>query len=145
MWLPVGSKQVQLDMTPWRILLVDDEEDMHLITKLALKRKKWRGRPFAITIARSGSEAREVIATAETPFHLALVDVIMESDSAGVDLANHIRAQHGKETRIIVRTGRQDPESREELMAQADFDAYLPKATMSEQGLFEAICAQLPE
>ena len=65
---------------PWNVLVVDDEEDVHDVTRLALKRKSWRGRPIVLTGARSAAEARTLLSSDDAPrFHCALVDVVMES------------------------------------------------------------------
>src|SRR5215211_2966298 len=79
--------------TPWNVLVVDDEEDVHGVTTIALKRKNWRGRPISLKSARSGKEARELLQASGTPrFHCALVDVVMETNDAGLQLCDFIRS-----------------------------------------------------
>src|SRR5262245_6774415 len=90
----------------WNVLIVDDEEDVHGVTTLALKRKQWRGRTIALKSARSGKEAREILQNPATPsFHCALVDVVMETNDAGLQLCDFIRATLPRTMRIILRTG----------------------------------------
>ena len=85
----VGTPAAQTEK--WKILVVDDEEDVHVVTGLALKRRAWKGRPFELTAARSAAEARNLLDLVG-PFHVNLVDVVMENDHAGLDLCEYIRA-----------------------------------------------------
>ena len=78
----------------WNILVVDDELDVHQISKLALRRRSWRGRPFAIESAMSGAAARQILMDPKSPaFHVALVDVVMETTHAGLELCEFIRRE----------------------------------------------------
>jgi len=61
-------------LAPWRILLVDDEPDIHDITKLTLSRFRLEGRALAFLHAYSGAEAKEVLAK-EKDIALVFLDV----------------------------------------------------------------------
>jgi DNA-binding NtrC family response regulator len=89
----------------WSVLVVDDEKDIHDITHLALKRRTWRKKPFELTSCFSAREPRQILATSSRSFHVALVDVVMESPTAGLDLCQYIRAECPTSVRIILRTG----------------------------------------
>ena len=91
----------------WEVLVVDDEQDIHAITKLAIKRKDWRGRAIRLTSAHSAQEAREIVANPESPsFHVALVDVVMETEHAGLELCDWLRDNAPLSLRIILRLQR---------------------------------------
>lgn len=121
----------------WNVLVVDDEDDIHQVTKLALKRKNWRGRPIALTHAKSAAEARELLAKAGAPvFHAALVDVVMESEDAGLQLCDFIRGTVARSTRIILRTGQPGVAPPEQVLADYDIDYYLAKTEVTDQRLF---------
>jgi signal transduction histidine kinase/CheY-like chemotaxis protein len=113
----------------WNILVVDDEPDVHQITKLALKHKTWRKRKFALTSANSATEARKVL-QAQPPsyFHVALIDVVMETDSAGLELCRYVRASHPSSLRIILRTGQPGVAPEETVLNDYDIDFYLSKS-----------------
>src|SRR5215471_5408983 len=109
----------------WNVLIVDDEEDMHDITRIALRRKTWRDRPIVLTSARSGKEAKELLQKPDAPsFHCALVDVVMESNDAGLLLCDFIRQTMPRTTRIILRTGQPGAAPPERVMNDYDIDYY---------------------
>ena len=65
----------------WNVLIVDDDESMHQVTRLALSRMRWKEKKLSFTNAYSGKEAREIITAPDSPrFHVALIDVVMESE-----------------------------------------------------------------
>src|SRR5262249_12438728 len=91
-------------MNVWKGLLVDDEKDVHSITAMVLRAKKWRKRRFELTSAYSEAEARKLLTT-QTDFHVAIIDVVMEREDSGLRLCQHIRANLPGSLRIVLRTG----------------------------------------
>lgn len=90
---------------PWKILLVDDEPDVHKVTEIVLRNFKFEGRPLEILNAYSGSEARTILQNHQD-IAVALVDVVMESDDAGLNLVDHIRNEtDNHRVRLVLRTG----------------------------------------
>src|SRR5687768_9898124 len=63
----------------WNVLVVDDEEDVHAVTRLALKKAHWRRTPFRLTHAKTAAEAREILSKPGADFHVAIIDVVMET------------------------------------------------------------------
>lgn len=121
----------------WNVLVVDDEDDIHHVTRLALKRKNWRGRPISLSHAKSGAEARELLTAKGAPnFHAALVDVVMETEDAGLQLCDFIRSNIPRATRIILRTGQPGVAPPEQVLADYDIDYYLAKTEVTDQRLF---------
>jgi CheY-like chemotaxis protein len=129
-------------MDPWRILVVDDEEDVHAVTGLALKRRTWKGAAFTLVGARSGAEAKKTLAS-QSPFHVALVDVVMETDRAGLDLCEHIRNTQPRSTRIILRTGQPGVAPEEQVLNDFDIDYYLAKTEVTQDRLYTTVRACL--
>ena len=126
----------------WNVLVVDDEEDVHNVTRLALRRKTWQNRPITLTSARSGAQARELLESPDTPhFHCALVDVVMESDDAGLRLCDLIRATMPRTMRIILRTGQPGAAPAEKVMSDYDIDYYIAKTEVTEERLFMTLRA----
>jgi CheY-like chemotaxis protein len=98
-------------MAPWPVLIVDDDQAIHVVTKLALDGFTFQSRPLEWLSAYSAAEGRAIMA-ARKDIALVLLDVVMETDQAGLDLARQIRDElHNRTTRIVVRTGeaRQQP------------------------------------
>lgn len=92
-------------MPAWRVLIVDDEREVHSATLFALKDLIIAGRPLEFLHAYSAEEARGVVAG--TPgIAVVLLDVVMEKGDAGLQLVRVIRDELGcADTRIILRTG----------------------------------------
>ena len=112
----------------WRLLVVDDEPDMHAITELALKRRRWRGRPFCLSFANSADEARKILeSSGELTFHAAFIDVVMESGDAGLQLCKYIRERYPRSLRIVLRTGQPGAGPSDDVLAGYDIDDYLAK------------------
>src|SRR5262249_57227589 len=120
----------------WNVLVVDDEEDVHRITRLAMKRKSWRGLPIELTSARSAKEAQQMRLADERRFHCALVDVVMESSIAGLELCEFIRSNTARSTRIILRTGQPGVAPPERVLNEYDIDYYLAKTEVTEERLY---------
>lgn len=128
----------------WNILLVDDEPDVHDITRLALKRKQWRHRGFNITSAMSGVEARKILENQDPAhFHVSLIDVVMETDDAGLELCKHIRATCPSSLRIVLRTGQPGLAPEERVLNEYDIDYYLSKTEATPERLYSVARACL--
>ena len=89
----------------WKILIVDDEADVHTVTVYMLAGQEYRGQKFNFLHAYSGEEAKIVLA--EHPdIAVILLDVVMETDDSGLRLVRYIREELCNYTvRIILRTG----------------------------------------
>ncbi len=127
----------------WRILIVDDEPDVHNITKLSLKHREWRKRPFLTTSAFSAAEAREIIEKDPTRFQAAIVDVVMESNTAGLELCQYMRANCPTSLRIILRTGQPGTAPEERVLNEYDIDYYLEKGDATLERLYAVVRACL--
>jgi CheY-like chemotaxis protein len=123
----------------WQVLVVDDEPDIHAVTELALKHRKWRGRQFAITGAKSAREAREVLTHQPALYDVALVDVVMETDNAGLDLCKFIRETCSRSLRIVLRTGQPGIAPAEQVLNDYDIDTYLAKSEATSDRLMSSI------
>lgn len=129
---------------PWRILVVDDEEDVHQVTRLALRRRTWLGRAFEIVGAASATEARTTLAEmSERLPEVALIDVVMETPDAGLKLCADIRERYPASLRIILRTGQPGMAPEEKVLNDFDIDHYMAKAEVTNESLFAAIRACL--
>ncbi len=127
----------------WRILIVDDDEDVHRVTRLVLSRFRFQGRGIVFVSAYSAAEARSVISS-HGPFAIVLLDVVMEEPNSGLLLVRHIREEAGDIlTRIILRTGQpgQAPENR--VIVDYDINDYKSKTELTEQKLITSVVAAL--
>jgi diguanylate cyclase (GGDEF)-like protein len=123
----------------WRILIVDDDPDVHSATKFALGSLEIQHRHLSFLHAYSAHEAKEILAI-ETDIAVILLDVVMENEEAGLSLVNYVRNELNlKDVRIILRTGQ--PGYAPEMDAIRDFDIndYKTKSELTRTKLFTTV------
>ena len=77
---------------PWLILIVDDDHEVHAITRVVLGEMSFEERPVRFLSAYTARQARSLLV--EHPGIAAiLLDVVMETDDAGLKLVRHIREE----------------------------------------------------
>ena len=123
----------------WKVLVVDDEPQVHTVTKLVLRDLTFKGRKIEFCDAYSAAEAKKVLA--ENPdVCLALVDVVMEEDDAGLRLVEYIRdIMNNKAIRIILRTGQPGYAPEKDVIIDYDINDYKEKTEMSAQKLITCV------
>ncbi|WP_096085732.1 response regulator [Agaribacterium haliotis] len=91
---------------PLKVLVVDDDDSVHAVTRLVLKRKTVHAHPIEIISCHSAAEARQLLTDTQPELVLGIIDVIMESDEAGIELIEWMRKQKKyQELPLAVRTG----------------------------------------
>ena len=127
----------------WTIALVDDDPAVHEGTRYALSGYELDGRGLEILSAHSAAEARKLLAE-RRDVAIVLLDVVMETDDAGLRLVDYIRRDLREETtRIILRTGQpgQAPERR--VIVDYDINDYKAKTELTADRLFTSLTAAL--
>ncbi|RUO36073.1 hypothetical protein CWE13_09340 [Aliidiomarina shirensis] len=128
---------------PFHILVVDDDEEIHVITKMALSDFNLDKRPLEFHSAYSAKEAKEILATRDD-FALMLLDVVMESDHAGLEVARWTREElKNKLIRIVLRTGQPGQAPEEEVIAKFDIDDYKEKTELTYRKLMTLMYSSL--
>lgn len=131
------------EMRPWRVLIVDDEPDIHSVTKMALASVIFKNRGLELLSAYSGAEGFEILAK-ERNIALVLLDVVMESDDAGLVLAKRIRNELDNQlVRIVLRTGQPGQAPEERVIVDFDINDYKAKTELTKQKLFTTVIASL--
>jgi signal transduction histidine kinase len=93
------------DITVWKLLVVDDEDDVHNVTRLVFSGFELFGRRLLMLSAHSAAEAKRILSK-HTDIAVIMLDVVMESDDAGLMLVKYIREDlQDLNTQIILRTG----------------------------------------
>ena len=131
------------DLKPWRVLVVDDVADVHAVTRLALGNVTFKGRRLEILSAYSGEQGFAQLSQ-ESDIALVLLDVVMETDDAGLRLAKRIREElHNDLVRIVLRTGQpgQAPES--QVVVDFDVNDYKAKSELTVEKLFTTVITSL--
>lgn len=130
-------------LNPWKILIVDDDEEVHKLTKVVLRDYNFEERMLEIYSAFSGLEAIEKMKEHQD-IALILLDVVMETDHAGLECARKIREELNNEmVRIILRTGQPGQAPEEEVIKNYDINDYKSKTELTVQSLFTAITSAL--
>jgi diguanylate cyclase (GGDEF)-like protein len=141
--VPVGTA-AQCPTSPvWRVLIIDDDADVHSATVFALGNVEMQHRPLEFLHAYTAAEARELLIH-EHNIAVILLDVVMEQQDAGLQLVRHIREVLGMaEVRIILHTGQ--PGYAPELDAIRDFDIndYKTKSELTRIKLFTAVTSAI--
>jgi PAS domain S-box-containing protein len=128
---------------PWRILIVDDDVDVHVVTRLALRNISFLNRPLQLLSAYSGKEAMEVM-RATDDIALVLLDVMMETDDAGLRVAKQIRGELNNHVmRVVLRTGQAGQSVENRVIVDYDINDYKSKTDLTTQKLFTTVIASL--
>jgi signal transduction histidine kinase len=128
---------------PWKVAIVDDDEAVHEGTRFALRHFRFDGRPIEMIGARSAAEGLTLLRHhADTA--VVLLDVVMESDDAGLCLARSIRQELGNElVRIILRTGHPGEVPEHRIVLDYDINDYKAKTELTAEKLFISITSAL--
>ncbi|MBU8871563.1 MAG: DUF3369 domain-containing protein [Gemmatimonadales bacterium] len=130
-------------LPPWKILIVDDEEEVHSLTRLVLRSFSFGGRPVELISAYSGAAARQLVSR-DPEIALVLLDVVMEREDSGLRLVRYIRDELGNQKiRIILRTGQPGQAPEMEVVAQYDINDYKAKVELTSQKLFTTVTSAL--
>ena len=134
---------------PWKILVVDDDDDdddddeVHALTRLVLRHVRFRERPLQLIEADSAAAARECLRQ-HPDAALALVDVVMETPQAGLELVRHIREELGNHAiRLILRTGQPGQAPEQDVVMAYEIDDYRAKTEFSAQRMVTGVIASL--
>jgi signal transduction histidine kinase/DNA-binding NarL/FixJ family response regulator len=128
---------------PWKVAIIDDDPAVHEGTRFALYDYSLNGSGIELLSAHSAEEGRALLRD-DPEIAVVLLDVVMESDTAGLDLVGFIREELRNETvRIILRTGQpgQAPERR--VIVDYDINDYKAKTELTADKLFTTLTAAL--
>jgi len=135
------SKKSQL--VRWKILIADDEEDVHSMTKLALKKFSFEDRGLEFFDAYSGKETIEILKN-NPEIDLILLDVVMDSDDDGLVTVKQIREElNNKIVRIVLRTGQPGSAPEKEVIINYGIDDYKEKTELTSIKLLTTVVASL--
>lgn len=126
-----------------RILVVDDERDVHLLSHISLKSLTYDRRGVEILTAGSAEEALRIMV--EVPnIAVVLLDLVMEDGRSGLDLCRRIRGElRNHLVRLVLRTGQSGKAPEREILQTYDIDGYLPKAELTAARLFSSVRTSL--
>lgn len=128
---------------PWKLLVVDDDPEVHGVTRFVLHDIRIFDRPLRLIFADSGAQARELLRD-HPDVAVALLDVVMETEYAGLDLVRHIRDELKlAECRIILRTGQPGYAPELSVIQEYDINDYRTKSELTHTRLITTVSAAL--
>ena len=127
----------------WKVLIVDDEVEIHKVTQLALHDFTFEGRSLNFMSAYSAAEARQLIEE-NSDTALILLDVVMETDDAGLEVVKYIRESLGNPlVRVVLRTGQPGQVLEDVVIVNYDINDYKTKTELTTQRLFTTVVTAL--
>lgn len=115
----------------WEILVVDDEDDIHQVTKLVLSGFTFEDKALRFHHAYSAKAAKQLLEQ-DLDFSVGLIDVVMETSHAGLDLIKFIRDEiNNHDIRLILRTGQPGEAPEESVIREYDINDYKNKTELT--------------
>ncbi len=137
------SATIEPPQDSWKILVVDDDIEVHTMTKVALRGFTFNGKPLQLISAYSAREANQLIAN-HPDTALLLLDVVMEEKDSGLQVVRYIREELGNElVRIILRTGQPGEAPEESVIVDYNINDYKTKTELTHSKLFTTMVATL--
>jgi diguanylate cyclase (GGDEF)-like protein len=127
----------------WQVLIVDDDPEIHSVTQLALSDLVVLGRRLEYLHAYSGKDACQLIEKNDD-IVLVLLDVVMETDDAGLNVVKYIRETlQRKDIRIVLRTGQPGYAPEESVIKEYDINDYKTKTELTRRKLVTTVFAAI--
>lgn len=140
----VNEEVTDIDHRVWNILIVDDDEEIHTVTRLALSDLLVSDRKLNFLHAYTGQQAISILAEYMQDIAIILLDVVMETDDAGLNVVKHMREQlHLVEPRIILRTGQPGYAPEEQVIKTYDINDYKTKTELTRGKLMTTVIASI--
>lgn len=128
---------------PWRILVVDDDEEIHSVTHLILSNVIFKERSVELLKSYSAADALNIL-RANTDIAIVILDVVMETEDAGLKLVKKIRQElKNIMVRIILRTGQPGQAPEKQVIVDYDINDYKAKSELTAQKMFTSVIACL--
>ena len=141
--LDTGKKTNQKAQRKWRILVVDDDDSVHQVTKLVLADVEIENRYLDIVSAYSMSDAKKILME-NNDFSMAFVDVVMETDHAGLELVQWIREElKNQAIRLVLRTGQAGRAPEAKVIKNFDINDYKEKTDFTANKMITSVYASI--
>lgn len=132
-----------VETAPWKILIVDDEPEIHILTRTVLKDVEFEDKPLEFLSAYDASQTRNIMSENDD-IALILMDVIMEEDNTGLELIRYIRENMKNHlTRIILRTGHPGEAPERRIIIEYEINDYKEKVDLTSNRLFTSVIKSL--
>ncbi|WP_179223742.1 ATP-binding response regulator [Paenibacillus tyrfis] len=123
----------------WKFLIVDDDRDIHRVTRLVLGDHTFEGRKLYFLSAYSGTEAMTML-NDHPDTAVVMLDVVMEQEDSGLRLVRYVREElDNQQVRIILRTGQPGQAPEHAVIRAYDISDYKEKTELTSQKLFSTV------
>jgi response regulator RpfG family c-di-GMP phosphodiesterase len=127
----------------WKIIIADDEPEVHTMTRMVLSDYTFEGRRLEFLSAYSGAETLKLMHR-HPDTAIILLDVVMEDDDSGLKVVRQIRGDLANPfVRIILRTGQPGKAPEIQVISKYDINDYKEKTELTAQKLYTTITASL--
>ena len=127
----------------WKVLIVDDDEDVHQATVFALNNTPILGRRVRFLHAYSALQAVHCLKD-EGDVAVILLDVVMERENTGLSLVKTIRESLSmNDVRIVLRTGQPGYAPEVDAIRDYDINDYKIKSELSRSSLFATLTTSI--
>lgn len=134
-----SEAQVLLPSKCWKVLIADDDEEVHVITKLALSDYEYLGRPIQFFDSRCYQSSIDILSV-EPDIAVILLDVVMDEADSGLKVVNFVRnVINEKKTRIILRTGQPGSAPERSVITHYDINDYKEKTELTSTKLYTSV------
>ncbi|RKP46735.1 DUF3369 domain-containing protein [Cohnella endophytica] len=131
------------DKEGWKVIIVDDEQEIHNVTRMVLGDFTFDGKRLEMLSAYSETEAMELLGN-NPDVAIILLDVVMDQDDTGLKLVKYIREQlKYSSVRIILRTGQPGQAPEKLVITEYDINDYKEKTELTSQKLFTTVMSAL--
>ncbi|MEM7344225.1 MAG: response regulator [Chloroflexota bacterium] len=138
-----ASLESQPAVDSWKVLIVDDESEIHTMTRVVLQDFLYENRPLNLISAYSGAEAKQIIKD-NPDIALILLDVVMEENDTGLQVVRYIRNELSNQlVRIILRTGQPGETPQQEIFVNYYINDYKTKLELTHEKLMVTLIAAL--
>ncbi len=128
----------------WNVIIIDDEPAVHKATRLALRSFTFEGKPLVFLSAYSAEEGKKLLAEKHLEAAFVLLDVVMETHDAGLQVVQYIREHlNNHQLRIILRTGQPGEAPEESVILDYDINDYKLKVELTRKKLLTTVITTL--
>ncbi|MBW1893846.1 MAG: PAS domain-containing protein [Deltaproteobacteria bacterium] len=138
-----GEQQESLYLPEWKIIIADDQEEIHTVTKLVLDDFSFEGRKLKFLNAYSGKETKQLVSD-NNDIAFILLDVVMETDDAGLEVVRYIREElKNNIVQIVLNTGQPGQAPEHEVITKYAINDYKSKTEFNAKKLITSITSAL--
>jgi len=128
---------------PWKIIIADDQEEIHSVTKLVLDEFSFENKRLKFLSAYSGEETKKLVRE-NSDVAFILLDVVMETDDAGLEVVRYIREElKNNIVQIVLNTGQPGQAPEQEVITKYDINDYKSKTEFNARKLITSVTASL--